>query len=253
MLVNDYDKTSALVRLAASVSHELNNILMVIDGNLSFACEQGAFPEAVREMMTESLVAARRGIDLSKNLQAFAGRQPLQPVIVDLRRTVYAAMQVAQQEFAGTAIHLDLPHYACNTRLDPSHAKAALLELMRNAHAAMAADGVIKIEMVRAGPGSSQDKAGSPHPSEAIRLTVIDNGSGLAPEALARATEPMFTLKKGAGARVGWGLSLVEGFVRQSGGTMSLSGAIGEGLRVDIYLPPAPISDQALPPSRPAP
>lgn len=239
--MSNCNKTSALVRLAAGLSHELNNIFMVIDGNLSLVCEQDEVPNPVREMIMESLVAVRRGIDLSKNLQAFAGRQPLHPVKVDLRAVVRAAMQAMKHEFAGIEIDLTLPDSPCYVKIDSHHVEAALVELARNAYAAMTRDGVIAIEMMQGEqlPGEID----CANLAQAVRLTVTGDGPGLPPDVLGCATEPMFTRRTGSGARIGWGLSIVDGFIRQSGGTMLLSAADKGGVRVDIYLPVLSHSD----------
>ena len=235
------DKTTkALIRLAGGVSHELNNIFMAIDGNLSLISEEEKLPEPIKEMMADCLAAARRGIALSRNLQAYAGRQPLHPTAVDLRLVVNTVARSLLRDFSDSELRLSVPDHACIVRIDPQQAEAALLELAQNSRAAMPSGGTLIVELARVDEQKLREQYDQPGLCDAVRLSVIDNGTGLSPEALERATEPMFTLKKGAGARTGWGLSVVDGFVRQSGGTMSLCAAGNGGTRVDIHLPALP-------------
>jgi signal transduction histidine kinase len=232
------EKETALVALCAGLSHELNNIFMVVQGNLSLMREIIDLPETGDEMVAEMLTASQRGIDLARKMQIYAGRATLWPETVDLRQIVEQTVaQLRETVLHDVSVEISLPGEACNVYLDPKAAGAALTELAVNARAGMAAGGTFAIDLRKIFYHSASASVRELSAPNFALLSMSDDGIGMSEEVLKRATEPMFSWRNMGDAKRGWGLSMVAGFARQSRGSILLDRAPIGGTRVAMYLP----------------
>ena len=227
-MTESVDKMAALVQLAGTVAHELNNIFTAVTGNLSLL-EPEAAGSAHQESTVRDIVrAAERGIDLTSKLQAFAGRQRLNRQNVGLNALVLRTMRQLRSTLPATNVQIALADAEFIVYADEEKLSDAIIELVKNAHAAMPpVGGYLVVETAR-------HEIEGRHPQALLRIR--DNGKGMPPEVAARAMEPLFTTRP-HGIRAGWGLSNCAGFVRQSGGRMSLHSEVGQGTLVEITLP----------------
>jgi len=222
------EKMTALVQLAGTVAHELNNIFTAVTGNLSLLEPESAASANQASTVRDIVRAAQRGIDLTSKLQAFAGRQRLHRQNVELNAVVLKTMRALQPSLPTTNVNINLANAEFIVYADEQKLSDIIIELVKNAHAAMPpVGGCLTVE-------TSRHEIEGRHPQ--ALLHIRDNGKGMAPEVMARAMEPLFTTRP-HGIKAGWGLSNCAGFVRQSGGRMSLHSEIGQGTLVEITLP----------------
>jgi PAS domain S-box-containing protein len=233
-------KLEALGRLTGGVAHDFNNLLAVVMMNADMLADAlGDQPELAG--LAESILgSARSGADLTQRLLAYARRQTLQPKVIDLAAFLHEQLVMLRRAI-GEAITVEAaiaPGLAA-VEVDPSQVADALLNLAINARDAMPEGGRLTIAarnrvLTAADNLGLQDAHTGPH----VEITVTDTGFGMAPEVLAHATDPFFTTKQ-VGEGSGLGLSMVDGFVRQSGGHMAIVSAPGQGTRVSLFLPQA--------------
>jgi CheY-like chemotaxis protein/two-component sensor histidine kinase len=181
---------------------------------------------------------AERGATLIKDLLTFARRQPLHPKAVDVSAVVDDAEKILKQTI-GPDIRL-LISAEPSLRpawVDPNQLALAILNLALNARDAMPSGGRLQIacENRRAETGNLPSDLAT---GDYVVVTVSDNGSGMSETTLARVFEPFFTTKD-AGRGSGLGLSMVQGFAAQSGGTVQIVSSLGEGTDVELWLPRA--------------
>lgn len=233
--MSDSDKMAALVQLAGAVAHELNNIFTAVTGNLSLLdehIEQGSTPA---EMIDEAIRTAQRGIELSAKLQAFAGRQPLQRKQVSIARVL---RDIAQdlQSYLPKSVELAFspPLRDSLSFIDEDKLRHTVRELANNAIAAMNGVGIFSVQTEERRVTGNEGLA--LRPGDYIVIRVGDTGSGMHPNIMAKAMDPMFSTKA-SHINTGWGLSNSAGFMRQSGGTMKIHSAPGRGTAIDLYLP----------------
>jgi PAS domain S-box-containing protein len=225
-------------QLAGGIAHDFNNLLTVVIGNLELVEEQGEDAQARGLLIGRAIHAALRGAELTQRLLAYARQQPLQPLSVDLNQLVGSLDMMLNRTLGETVTlksKLMAGLWAC--RVDPGQLENAILNLAINARDAMPQGGTIVIETANA-VLDAEYAARNPDvaPGEYVRLSVSDQGIGMTPEVLARAFEPYFTTKE-IGKGSGLGLSMVYGFVKQSGGHISLYSEPGHGTTVSLYLP----------------
>ncbi|MCC5872028.1 MAG: PAS domain S-box protein [Gammaproteobacteria bacterium] len=232
-------KMEAIGQLTGGVAHDFNNLLTVIVSNLSSLLEHSDDPEA-RQWVEETLSAAHRGSTLTQRLLAFSRQQPLAPQRVDVANLIQGLERLLERTFAE---HYEVSVTAAENlwtcTVDPGHLEAALLNLAVNARDAMPDGGSIRIETANLEFGSGQ-RFGSetPDPGDYVAITVIDSGTGMTDEVMINAFEPFFTTKA-FGQGSGLGLSMVFGFVKQSGGHVRIESELGVGTRVTLLLPRA--------------
>jgi PAS domain S-box-containing protein len=230
-------KMEAIGQLTGGVAHDFNNLLTVISGNLEML--EGRLEDAEnREILNEAQEASQLGADLAKRLLAFGRRQPLHPKPVDLNALVRNMVDLLRRSLGEmTGIETRLAEGLPTIMADPGQIENTLLNLAINARDAMPKGGRLVIESARA--EIDRDYAAAyPDvvPGSYVTLSVTDTGIGMTPEVRQRAFEPFYTTK-GPGAGSGLGLSMVYGFVKQSGGHVQLYSEIGHGTTVRLYLP----------------
>jgi len=245
-------KMEAVGRLTSGVAHEFNNLLAVIMGNVELLSDQlGEHNNRVDAVIR----AAKRGAELTQRLLAFSRKQRLLPQVVDLNACIADMIEMLRRTLGETIeIETALAEGLWRMRVDPHQLENALLNLAINARDAMPKGGKLtiasaNIRLDAAGAAALGDLA----PGDYVRLSVSDSGTGMAPEVIEHAFEPFFTTKE-VGKGSGLGLSMIYGFVKQSGGHVTIASEVGQGTTVHLYLPkseaakaPAPMEE---PPAR---
>jgi len=230
-------KLEAIGGLTGGVAHDFNNLLQVVSGNLHLLARHEPDNLQVQRRVSAAIAAVERGAKLTSQLLAFARRQPLSPAVYNPLR-IYEGLGELLQRALGETIHIDvqLPQNPWCINVDRNQLENALLNLAINARDAMKGEGVIRItgENIILNPPDCAGK--SINPGEYVRLAVADSGAGMSPTILARAFEPFFTTKPN-GHGTGLGLSMVFGFVRQSGGHVEVESVEGSGTMVQMYFP----------------
>ena len=230
-------KLEAIGGLTGGVAHDFNNLLQVISGNLHLLARHEPDNVHVQRRVSAAIAAVDRGAKLSAQLLAFARRQPLSPAVYNPLR-IYETLGELLQRALGETIHIDvqLPRDPWCIHVDRHQLENALLNLAINARDAMKGEGVIRIsgEDIILNPDDCVGK--SVNPGEYVRLSVADTGVGMSPAIQAKVFEPFFTTKRD-GHGTGLGLSMVFGFVRQSGGHVDVCSEEGKGTVVQLYFP----------------
>lgn len=229
-------KMEAIGQLTGGVAHDFNNLLGVIVGNLDLLSQKLAGSSTEKELIERAIAAAERGAALTHRLLAFARRQTLLPQNVDVDHLVTEMVQllrrtIGERVVLRTKIDPDLrPCY-----VDPAQLEAALLNLCLNARDAMPAGGVLTVAARNEWEAVAAESDTAPIREPFVVISVSDTGMGMSPETRARAFEPFFTTK-GVGKGSGLGLSMVYGFVEQSGGHVEIDSALGTGTTVRLHL-----------------
>jgi nitrogen-specific signal transduction histidine kinase/CheY-like chemotaxis protein len=228
-------KIEAIGQLTGGVAHDFNNLLAVIIGNLDLLQRRLADDPKAARLVDCALQGAQRGAALTQRLLAFARRQDLRPEAVDVPQLVRGMADLLQRSLGprvrvDTRFPLDLPP----ARVDAHQLELALLNLAVNARDAMPDGG--KLEVDATCEQISQSNERNLTPGAYVRISLRDEGSGMDPATLARATEPFFTTK-GTGKGTGLGLSMVHGLAAQSGGQLSIRSQPGAGTTIELYLP----------------
>jgi PAS domain S-box-containing protein len=250
-------KMEAIGRLTGGIAHDFNNILAVIIGTSELLAE-AVYGRAKLAALVKTIdEAADRGAQLVQRLLAFARKQPLERRILDLNEIVTRMIAILQRTLGeDITLKAALGEGLWSTSTDPSQIEDALLNLAVNARDAMPNGGQLVIETanVRLDQGYAAHNV-DVTPGEYVALVVSDTGSGMAPEVIERAFEPFFTTK-GVGHGSGLGLSMVYGFVKQTGGHVKIYSEAGHGTSIKLYLPraeavaPAVADTLARPPER---
>jgi two-component system cell cycle sensor histidine kinase/response regulator CckA len=227
-------------QLTGGIAHDFNNLLAIILGNLQLLEEKRDLDAESRELIADAVWSAERGAQLTHRLLAFARRQWLNPKLTDINHVVEEMTGLLRRTL-GERIEIreDLAHDVGETMIDRGQLENALLNLVVNARDAMPNGGVLTISTGTAVlPRDLQTPGEDVVPGEYVALTVADSGTGMPPEVLERIFEPFFTTKK-FGEGSGLGLSMVYGFVRQSGGHIAVESTVGGGSTVRLYMPRA--------------
>jgi len=226
-------KMEAVGQLTGGVAHDFNNLLTVISGNLELL-ERRLIDDDDREILKEAQEATMLGAQLASRLLAFGRRQPLNPKPVDLNALVKGMVDLFRRSL-GEMVHIEtqLGSAVPLVMADPGQVENALLNLAINSRDAMPDGGRLIIETALV---TVADEVADIEPGCYVKLTVSDTGVGMPPEVRLRVFEPFYTTK-GPGAGTGLGLSMVYGFVKQSGGHIELQSEPGRGTAIGIYLP----------------
>ena len=239
-LLRQAQKMEAVGQLTGGVAHDFNNLLAVVLGNLELMKEQLPDGSSLHKQIDEAIASVDRGASLTKRLLAYARQQPLEPKIVEIDLLISGMTELLRRSLGETIqVQTVLPRGLWKTRIDPHQLENALLNLAVNARDAMPGGGRLTIEAQNA----TLDAEYARHftdlsAGEYVLLAVSDTGTGMPPEVVERALEPFFTTKA-VGKGSGLGLSMVYGFVKQSGGHVTIYSELGSGTVVKLYLPRA--------------
>ncbi|PLR39241.1 hybrid sensor histidine kinase/response regulator [Chimaeribacter coloradensis] len=238
-------KMKAVGQLTGGLAHDFNNLLAVIIGSLDLAQQQPLDAQTAARI-SRSLKAAERGAQLTQRLLAFSRKQSLQPQAVDLAQLVGNLRELLQHALpAGLTLNIETAPGLWPVWIDANQLENALLNLVMNARDAMnGRSGGILIRLVNQQVARTGGRV-----QAMVALEVEDSGCGMSDEVRAQVFEPFFTTK-GVGQGSGLGLSMVYGFIRQSGGRVQIESRVGHGTRVRLQLPRAP---EAVAPPAPVP
>ena len=233
-------KMEAIGNLTGGLAHDFNNLLGVVIGNLDLLCDSREVDPDIIELAGEARDAALRGADLTRRLLAFARRQPLQPRRIDVNDLITSTVKLLGRLLGETiAISLDLAPDLWPTVVDAAQLEASLANLAANARDAMPAGGNLAIATRNR---SLDARYVAEHPyvtaGDYVLIEISDSGSGMPPEVLGRIFEPFFTTKE-QGRGSGLGLSMVFGFMKQSGGHVTAYSEVGVGSTFRLYFPRA--------------
>jgi len=246
-------KLESLGQLTGGVAHDFNNLLTVILGNLELIRENPATPASLGRSLAAIQRGAERGADLTRHLLAFARRQALDPRPTDVNALLQGLRNLLPRVLGETISLRVVPAADLRTAMvDAGQLEAALLNLALNARDAMPEGGKLTIE-TRNGEIDAAHAAADPDitAGDYVLVTVSDTGVGMSPDVRARAFDPFFTTKQ-TGKGSGLGLSMVYGFIKQSGGHVKLYSEPGHGTAVNLYLPCADAPQASAPAQPPA-
>ena len=242
-------RMNAVGQLSGGMAHDFNNLLTVINGSLILAEQYYDAAPGLRDTLAPAHRATRRGADLIERLLSFSRQQPLQPRVTDVGKAVGETVLFLRGILGQSiAVEYDKPDTTLLASLDPATFENALVNLAINARDAMDGRGTLYLTLdVQAydGPACFDESVTA---GEYIVLSVADTGSGFAPSTLSQAMEPFFTTKTNT-QHSGLGLSMVYGFMKQSGGYIRLQNNTGSGATITLLLPRV----TAAPPALPAP
>jgi PAS domain S-box-containing protein len=231
-------RMEAVGHLTGGVAHDFNNLLQVIRGNLELLATMVEENESASARVKNALHGANRAAQLTRQLLAFARRQPLEPKVVSLGRLVSDMAEMLRRTL-GESIEVEtvIAGGLWNTLADAAQVESAVLNLAINARDAMPEGGRLTVEVTNAVLDDAYAKREAEiEPGQYVLLAVSDTGQGMDAATLSRVFEPFFTTK-GEEKGTGLGLSMVYGFVKQSNGHVQIYSEPGQGTTVKIYLP----------------
>ncbi|NIF26651.1 response regulator [Pantoea sp. Tr-811] len=232
-------RLEAVGQLTAGVAHDFNNLLTVILTGASFLerdLGKGDLGKA-RSRLTHIREAGERGAKLTSQLLAFSRRQRLEPVPLNLNRTLTGLEDLLSRTLGGSiAVSLDLDHSLWQALTDPTQTEMIILNLAINARDAMPDGGQLTLATRNTRISARPQRPEDPEPGEYVMLSIRDTGCGMSEDVLAKVFEPFFTTKD-IGKGSGLGLAQVFGFAKQSGGGVRIDTEPGHGTQVAVYLP----------------
>jgi PAS domain S-box-containing protein len=229
-------KMEALGQLTGGVAHDFNNLLQVIQGNAEVLSDRLPAGDPAIEAIRR---AAARGADLTLHLLAYARRQPLKATVVDVPALV-DRVSVLLERTLGSNIEFvsRISPDIWPVLADEAQLESALVNIAINARDAISGEGTLVVTGENISVTSDADSEWEVPPGDYVSISVSDNGAGMPPAVLEQVFEPFFTTKD-VGRGSGLGLSMVYGFVNQSGGQVSIDSREGEGTTVSLLLPRA--------------
>jgi PAS domain S-box-containing protein len=230
-------KMEAVGQLTGGIAHDFNNLLAVIVGNLELVQAQIETAAQASEWVETAISAAERGADLTQRLLAFSRKQALRPAAVDASSLVQGMLDLLRRTL-GERIEIELVRDAglWQCLVDPNQLENAILNLAINARDAMPDGG--KLTITTSNARIDEDYARMQTdvaPGQYVLVTVSDTGNGMSEDVQQRAFEPFYTTKD-VGRGSGLGLSMVYGFLKQSGGHVSVYSEVGIGTTVRLFL-----------------
>jgi PAS domain S-box-containing protein len=244
-------KMEALGQLTGSIAHDFNNLLMIVSGHAQLLRRRLTDPKHLQAIDAVHS-AANRGESLTRQLLAFSRRQPLNPVVTDLKERVEAVHEMLLGSLRGNVeLKRDIPDDVWPVEVDIAELELALVNIAVNARDAMPGGGSITLSArnVTVKKSDAVDQL----EGDFVALAMTDTGVGIAPDVLPRIFEPFFTTKA-LGKGTGLGLAQVYGFSHQSGGTVVATSTVGSGTTITIYLPrreAVPAKTVPAPPTQP--
>ena len=232
-------KMDAIGQLTGGISHDFNNLLGVIIGNLDLLERLILGNETAIKRLHTARKAAERGADLTRRLLAFSRAEELRPAVLDLKHVIRNVLELAGPAIGSTIkTATDFDREANSVFVDRSSFETALLNLVINARDAMPQGGTLTIStaIVIVEKSYLPVQAGDLLAGCYTTISVSDSGTGMPQAVMDRAFEPFYTTKPRSGG-TGLGLAMVYGFAKQSGGTVRIYSEVGVGTSVTIYLP----------------
>ena len=234
-------KMEAVGQLTGGIAHDFNNLLQVVETNLELAQIEAADAPGALRLIERAIKAGRRGADLTQQLLAFSRKQTLNPRTVEPNALIDGMLSLLTRTLGEditieTRLEDDLPAIL----VDANGLENAILNLALNARTAMPGGGTLRVTSRCCSPsGETLDGDEPLLPGDHVEIAIADTGCGMSESVLEHAFEPFFTTKD-VGQGSGLGLSMVYGFVRQSGGNVRLESTPGKGTTARILLPAGP-------------
>ena len=233
-------KMEAIGQLTGGVAHDFNNLLAILTMDLEMLADLTEDDPESAELVTEALDVTRTGADLTQRLLAFSRRQTLVPTATNINEMVLSITELLRRTLGG-GIRIDTsgPQNLWPVMIDRGQLENTLINLAINARDAMPDGGRLAITCENLTLEEADEPSFDELPAgDYVRLSLTDTGTGMAPDVLQRAFEPFFTTKEGQHG-TGLGLSMVYGFVRQSGGNVTIYSAEGSGTTINLCFPRA--------------
>jgi PAS domain S-box-containing protein len=232
-------KMEAVGQLTGGIAHDFNNLLMGISGSLELL-ERGLARNGIHGLdryLQGAQSSARRAASLTQRLLAFSRRQTLDPKPTDINKLVYGLEEMIRRT-VGPAIEVEVVGQVglWTALIDAAQLESALLNLAINARDAMPEGGRITIETANKWIDDRGARDREMSPGQYLSICVTDTGTGIPKNIVDRIFDPFFTTKP-IGSGTGLGLSMVHGFVRQSGGQVRVYSEAGKGTTMCLYLP----------------
>lgn len=238
-------RLDAIGQMTGGISHDFNNLLTIIIGNLELLEMRGA-SENQASLIKDALESAELGADLTARLMVFARRSNLKPVKTDLRSLCEDTLAILRRTLGATfRLKTNFAPDLNPVMIDPVQLQSALMNLALNARDAMGTKGELLVSLANVTIDDNyMAQETDIELGDYVRLSVSDNGAGMSIEAQQRAFEPFFTTKSDSGG-TGLGLAMVYGFVRQSGGHVTLYSELGHGTSFGLYFPAVIVPSEA--------
>jgi PAS domain S-box-containing protein len=250
-------KLDAIGQMTGGVAHDFNNLLSIIICNLELLQEDLTPGSESHELCNSAMEAGLRGAELIQHMLAFSRKQALTPKLLEVNDVITDLAKLLKRTLGEhIEIMLNTAPQTCPVLIDPVQLQAALTNLATNARDAMPHGGrlVFKTSHITI-DDSYTSQFDNVTPGEYVLISVTDSGSGMTPEVIEKAFDPFFTTKR-VGQGTGLGLSMVFGFVKQSGGQIRIYSELGHGTTIKLYLPcaereaPAPLPEPVIRPSK---
>lgn len=219
---------ATFVEFAGRLGHDLNNLLSTVIGSLGLLREESVerADEESHQLVEDALSASRECADLVDRLLAAAGKQLLRPQRIVANDIIERLAPLLGQTLPDNVeLQVSLDPELPDIEVDPDRLEAAIMDLVVNAKDAMPSGGILRIGTAAGGAAGAT-----------VEISVHDAGCGIPEELRGRVLEPLFSTKSSGSGR-GLGLSMANGFVQQSGGTLSLASEPGRGTRVTLSFP----------------
>jgi signal transduction histidine kinase len=236
--IRQMQKMEAVGRLTGGIAHDFNNMLAIIVGSLDIAKRQLRIDLGKSERFIDNAMeGAQRGTQLTSRLLAFSRQQPLDPRPLDANTLVRETLELLRRSLTeNIRLQTDLAPELWRIFADAPQLESALINLCVNSRDAMPDGGTLTLHTSNIHRDDPDDASHNVGAGDYVVISVADTGGGMPPEVLARAFDPFYTTK-GPGQGTGLGLSQVYGFVKQSGGHVSILSQPGGGTTVRIFLP----------------
>jgi signal transduction histidine kinase len=240
-------KMEAIGQLTGGMAHDFNNLLTVVLGSADTLIDSLEDKGGLRKIAESIRDSALRGATLVARLLAFARRQALTPEPVDINELVDGLEDLLRRTIGeNIKVNITRGEGLWRTNIDAVQMENAILNLALNARDAMVGGGTLTIETRNVRLDTEILSFEQINHGDHVMVVVSDNGKGMTPEVLQRAVDPFFTTKP-IGQGSGLGLSMVYGFVRQSGGQVRISSTVSLGTTVRIYLPRSTVAAEPAP------
>jgi two-component system cell cycle sensor histidine kinase/response regulator CckA len=239
----------AIGQLAGGIAHDFNNLLTIVQVNCELLREELPPDSQARAEIEQIYTASNRAASLTRQLLAFSRRQVLEPRVVSLSETL-SGIEPMLRRLIGehVVVRITAPETVGPVTADPGQLEQVILNLAINARDAMPDGGTLTIELDEVLLEGASAYEVDVHPGPYARLSVIDTGTGMDADTVARVFEPFFTTKP-LGRGTGLGLSTVHGIIKQSGGGITVESEPGKGSVFRVFLPrvDAPVDPGARP------
>lgn len=229
-------KMEAVGQLTGGIAHDFNNLLLVITGNLELL--EPLLPnDDTRGLLKEAQDAAALGSKLTDQLLTFARRRHMDEHVIWLNELVVSIAELLRRTLGQhITLSTSLAHDIWPTRADPSQFQSAIVNMAVNSRDAMPNGGRLVIETRNILLDDDADGQFDMSPGPYVQLSISDTGSGMDAGVRNRVFEPFFTTKE-KGRGTGLGLAMVYGFVKQSGGHVTIYSEPGHGTTINLYFP----------------